>query len=550
MPDHDIEMITSEQLHAALRKSQKHFIILDCRSSHEYTESHIRTAVNFSIPSIMLRRFAAGKIDITSTIKCRDLKERILSCYKESTFVLYNNSNEPVDGGTVAAAPAVPATPAATRGGEETLLLGCGPSGGGGGGIANDTTINVLHRKLKQDGCRVVCLEGGYANFRQSFPEWCEDEVINANLQTGCAATEQLMGLRSLRISIPFSDSACSSSTESSDCESTTNYLSEATVNVEPIEILPGLFLGNASHSEDLKSLKKYNIKYILNVTPDLPNVFERDGQIRYLQIPITDHWSQASDLANHFPDAIKFIDEARSKGCGVLVHCLAGVSRSVTVTLAYLMFARTLSLNDAFLLVRSRKPDVSPNFHFMQQLHSFEQQLNIDPSQSASAKQQLYSASASSSCSSGGGGGGGASSSTPSSFDGGSGGDGSGGGGGGNDGGTISTTPFSASSIGSSGSSGSTGGLDPSTRHQQHSQHSLPPRQHHHHHHHHAHHHHHQQQQLHSRHMVKYNCTCVEVECKCTQAAIDLLGPFTTGISPDSGIEFDRWTPSSNTPK
>ncbi|XP_052902744.1 dual specificity protein phosphatase Mpk3 isoform X2 [Anopheles moucheti] len=421
MPDHDIEMITSEQLHAALRKSQKHFIILDCRSSHEYTESHIRTAVNFSIPSIMLRRFAAGKIDITSTIKCRDLKERILSCYKESTFVLYNNSNEPVgDGG----------------GGREDLAL---LTGGGCSGListttataagGNDTTINVLHRKLKQDGCRVVCLEGGYANFRQSFPEWCEDEVINANLQTGCAATEQLMGLRSLRISIPFSDSACSSSTESSDCESSTNYLSESAVSVEPVEILPGLFLGNASHSEDLKSLKKYNIKYILNVTPDLPNVFERDGQIRYLQIPITDHWSQAGDLANHFPDAIKFIDEARTNGCGVLVHCLAGVSRSVTVTLAYLMFARTLSLNDAFLLVRSRKPDVSPNFHFMQQLHSFEQQLNIDPTQS-------------------------------------------------------------------------------------------------------------------------YNCACVEVECKCTQAAIDLLGPFTTGISPDSGIEFDRWTPSSNTPK
>lgn len=245
----------------------------------------------------------------------------------------------------------------------------------------NDTTINVLHRKLKQDGCRVVCLEGGYANFRQSFPEWCEDEVINANLQSGCAATEQLMGLRSLRISIPFSDSACSSSTESSDCESTTNYLAEP-VNVEPVEIMTGLFLGNASHSEDLKSLKKYNIKYILNVTPDLPNVFERDGHIKYLQIPITDHWSQ--DLAGHFPNAIKFIDEARSKGVGVLVHCLAGVSRSVTVTLAYIMFARALSLNDAFSLVRARKPDVSPNFHFMEQLHTFERQLNLDASHRA----------------------------------------------------------------------------------------------------------------------------------------------------------------------
>uniref|UniRef100_A0A182NPF5 Rhodanese domain-containing protein n=1 Tax=Anopheles dirus TaxID=7168 RepID=A0A182NPF5_9DIPT len=150
MPDHDIEMITSEQLHAALRKSQKHFIILDCRSSHEYTESHIRTAVNFSIPSIMLRRFAAGKIDITSTIKCRDLKERILSCYKESTFVLYNNSNEPVGDG------------AGGGGGREelTLLAGGGCSGLVASAGGNDTTINVLHRKLKQDGCRVVCLEG------------------------------------------------------------------------------------------------------------------------------------------------------------------------------------------------------------------------------------------------------------------------------------------------------------------------------------------------------------------------------------------------------
>lgn len=44
----------------------------------------------------------------------------------------------------------------------------------------------------------------------------------------------------------------------------------------------------------------------MLNVTPDLPNVFENTGDIEYLQIPITDHWSQ--DLAVHFPAAIQFI--------------------------------------------------------------------------------------------------------------------------------------------------------------------------------------------------------------------------------------------------
>lgn len=39
-------------------------------------------------------------------------------------------------------------------------------------------------------------------------------------------------------------------------------------------------------------------------------------------------------------------------------------------------MHTRALTLNDAFTLVRDRKPDVSPNFHFMQQLHGFERQL------------------------------------------------------------------------------------------------------------------------------------------------------------------------------
>lgn len=47
----------------------------------------------------------------------------------------------------------------------------------------------------------------------------------------------------------------------------------------------------------------------MLNVTPDLPNVFADAGAgIEYLQIPITDHWSQ--DLAGYFPVAIKFIGE------------------------------------------------------------------------------------------------------------------------------------------------------------------------------------------------------------------------------------------------
>ena len=45
--------------------------------------------------------------------------------------------------------------------------------------------------------------------------------------------------------------------------------------------------------------------------------------------------------------------DEGRDGKSGVLVHCLAGVSRSVTVTVAYLMYKNRLTLNDAYDHVR-----------------------------------------------------------------------------------------------------------------------------------------------------------------------------------------------------
>ncbi|KPJ11258.1 Dual specificity protein phosphatase Mpk3, partial [Papilio machaon] len=179
---------------------------------------------------------------------------------------------------------------------------------------------------------------------------------------------------RSLRISGSGCEEALSSGS-SSECEDAHTH---AHVQQEfPIEILPNLYLGNSTNSEDCDALARHNIKYVLNVTPDLPNTFEAEGcGINYLKIPIADHWSQ--NLAVHFPQAIRFIEEAMSARCGVLVHCVAGVSRSVTVTLAYLMQRHRLCLRDAFELVRSRKTDIAPNFHFMRQLHCFERDLGL----------------------------------------------------------------------------------------------------------------------------------------------------------------------------
>ncbi|KRZ97260.1 Dual specificity protein phosphatase [Trichinella sp. T8] len=141
-----------------------------------------------------------------------------------------------------------------------------------------------------------------------------------------------------------------------------------------PVEIIPYLYLGNAANASDISVLQKYNINYVVNVTRNLPNAFENDARFKYLQIPIDDNWSQ--NLASHFPKAIQFINEARSKKCGVLVHCLAGISRSVTVTVAYLMQTLSLSLDDAYDMVKRHKPNISPNFDFLGQLVEFERRM------------------------------------------------------------------------------------------------------------------------------------------------------------------------------
>jgi len=69
-------------------------------------------------------------------------------------------------------------------------------------------------------------------------------------------------------------------------------------------------------------------------------------------------------------------LEEGITQNRGVLIHCLAGVSRSVTVTIAYLISALNMTLNEAYDFVKQRKPSVNPNLNFMGQLLEFERQL------------------------------------------------------------------------------------------------------------------------------------------------------------------------------
>lgn len=76
--------------------------------------------------------------------------------------------------------------------------------------------------------------------------------------------------------------------------------------------------------------------------------------------------------IYSYFEESFAFIDEARRKGC-VLVHCNAGVSRSATIVIAYVMFKLKLSYTEAFKKVKDTRPSICPNSGFIEQLKQYE---------------------------------------------------------------------------------------------------------------------------------------------------------------------------------
>jgi len=73
------------------------------------------------------------------------------------------------------------------------------------------------------------------------------------------------------------------------------------------------------------------------------------------------------------------FVESVRESGGKVLIHCRAGISRSATVCIAYLMYGGRLSLDEAHDYLKHCRPLISPNLNFMRQLAEFEACLTAD---------------------------------------------------------------------------------------------------------------------------------------------------------------------------
>lgn len=126
--------------------------------------------------------------------------------------------------------------------------------------------------------------------------------------------------------------------------------------------IIHGLFLSSQDPTVNIEILKKYNIKHILSVGINLNLKF---NSIKYYQCELLD--LPESDILLPVKKCINIIHQNRHEN--ILVHCNAGVSRSPTIVISYLMALENLSYDEAYEKVKSKRECIKPNNGFVQQL-------------------------------------------------------------------------------------------------------------------------------------------------------------------------------------
>ncbi len=134
-------------------------------------------------------------------------------------------------------------------------------------------------------------------------------------------------------------------------------------------KITDKLYLGNYDSAMFKTNLKKLGITHILICGKDLEELYPKD--FTYLTLRLDDSFSE--DILSHFSRSIEFIDTSNI----VLVHCLAGVSRSATIVIAYLMSKYKVKAKTAIEFVKNKRNLINPNINFRLQLEKYESDLS-----------------------------------------------------------------------------------------------------------------------------------------------------------------------------
>ncbi|XP_060527789.1 dual specificity protein phosphatase 19-like [Cylas formicarius] len=142
-------------------------------------------------------------------------------------------------------------------------------------------------------------------------------------------------------------------------CENLPGYVVDMKPDLVPCKVLDGLYLGSQDCC-DRDVLNEYGIHVVLSVGVDAPVKYAGFTYkfVECLDLPET-------DLERCLADCLPFLTNSVEEGKRVLVHCNAGVSRSASIVIGYLMAKRSLGFDEAYSMVKGTRGCARPNAGF-----------------------------------------------------------------------------------------------------------------------------------------------------------------------------------------
>ena len=146
------------------------------------------------------------------------------------------------------------------------------------------------------------------------------------------------------------------------------NYIINLADNNDINEVADNLYVGNISTATNKELLQEKGITHVINILSHRFEPYPSDFEYMHIHAYDVINWT----LIYNFQATNLFIRDALKDGGKVYIHCMCGVSRSVSVLLAYLMTQSTKSLDVLLKEVQASRPVANPNPGFITQLIEF----------------------------------------------------------------------------------------------------------------------------------------------------------------------------------
>ena len=145
--------------------------------------------------------------------------------------------------------------------------------------------------------------------------------------------------------------------------------------------VIDNIYIGNIYDAHNTDKLNDLNIKNVISAVTGFDNIY--DDSFNHLSLNLIDNEDQ--NIIHYFEITNHYIDNIISKNISsssqynknkILIHCICGVSRSVTILLAYIIKKYNYTPQYALKLVKKKRNIANPNPNFMKQLWTYYEEI------------------------------------------------------------------------------------------------------------------------------------------------------------------------------